>query len=172
MYQRHWRIQDFPEERGGANYQSLLRIYNFAENCMKMKEFGPRGRPWPPLRSATERCCSGLWEVWSPWNRLTVIQQLLVQNWFLYKIQAVWFYWFHKSLRTEIVDVLILNFYKAIVSIPTSAPSTSVQNLELNIFMGYFTWQSYKLSHILRCYGKRIYFCHCEAAVVGNSISH
>ena len=34
---------------GGAN---LLFGQKFAENCMKMKEFGPRGRgprPWRPL---------------------------------------------------------------------------------------------------------------------------
>ena len=40
-----WWIQDFPE--GGANPQSgcanLLFRKFFAENCMKMKEFGPRG---------------------------------------------------------------------------------------------------------------------------------
>ena len=40
-----WRIQDFPE--GSANSQSgcanLLFCNYFAENCMKMKEFGPRG---------------------------------------------------------------------------------------------------------------------------------
>ena len=46
----------FPR-RGGANPQgggaNLLFCPNFPENCMKMKEFGPRGggaRPWrPPL---------------------------------------------------------------------------------------------------------------------------
>ena len=37
-------IQDFPH--GGANSQSVLTYYFefFAENCMKMKEFGPWGR--------------------------------------------------------------------------------------------------------------------------------
>ena len=47
-----WRIQDFPKgvptpKLGILNY--YFAIF-FAENCMKMKEFGPRGRPWcPPL---------------------------------------------------------------------------------------------------------------------------
>ena len=43
QYLNHWRIQDFP---GGC------QIF-FAENCMKMKEFGPPGsmRPWRPLGS-------------------------------------------------------------------------------------------------------------------------
>ena len=36
-----WRIQDFPE--GGAPIPKLgLFCKFFAENCMKMKEFGPR----------------------------------------------------------------------------------------------------------------------------------
>ena len=40
MYQ--WRIQDFPE--GGAPIPKLgLFCKFFAENCMKMKEFGPPG---------------------------------------------------------------------------------------------------------------------------------
>ena len=41
-----WRIQDFPEE-GGANPQgggaNVLFGQKIPENCMKMKEFGPRG---------------------------------------------------------------------------------------------------------------------------------
>ena len=37
-----WRIQDFPE--GGALIPKLgLFCKLFAENCMKMKEFGPKG---------------------------------------------------------------------------------------------------------------------------------
>ena len=46
-----WRIQDFPE--GGPTPKMGLFFQLFAENCMKMKEFGPPGggaRPWrPPL---------------------------------------------------------------------------------------------------------------------------
>ena len=47
-----WRIQDFPQ--GGAPTPKSAIIFQFfAENCMKMKEFGPPGggaRPWrPPL---------------------------------------------------------------------------------------------------------------------------
>ena len=47
-----WRIQDFPQ--GGAPTPKIAIIFHiFAENCMKMKEFGPPGggaRPWrPPL---------------------------------------------------------------------------------------------------------------------------
>ena len=52
-----WRIQDFPKE--GANPQggiaNLLFGQKFPENCIKMKEFEPRGgggRPWRSLRSA------------------------------------------------------------------------------------------------------------------------
>ena len=44
-----WRIQDFPE--GGVPTPENAIIFRFfAENCMKMKEFGPPGgaRPWPP----------------------------------------------------------------------------------------------------------------------------
>ena len=58
-----WRIQDFPEEgrqpqSGGTN---LLFGQKFPENCMKMKEFGPRGGARvpgtpPPLRSANGSC--------------------------------------------------------------------------------------------------------------------
>ena len=51
-----WRIQDFPKK--GANSQSgcanLLFCKFFAENCRKMKEFGPEARvpepPHPPIR--------------------------------------------------------------------------------------------------------------------------
>ena len=56
-YLKQWRIQDFPEEgvptprRGGAN---IWFCQNFPKNCMKLKEFGPRGASLaPPLRSAT-----------------------------------------------------------------------------------------------------------------------
>ena len=47
-----WRIQDFRE--GGANSQSecpyVLFCKFFAENCMKMKDFGPGGTSLvPPL---------------------------------------------------------------------------------------------------------------------------
>ena len=38
-----WRIQDFPQ--GGALPPKIAIIFQiFAKNCMKMKEFGPRGR--------------------------------------------------------------------------------------------------------------------------------
>ena len=37
-----WRIQDFPQ--GGAPTPKSAIIFQFfAENCMKMKEFGPQG---------------------------------------------------------------------------------------------------------------------------------
>ena len=37
-----WRIQDFPQ--GGAPTPKIVIIFQiFAENCMKMKEFGPPG---------------------------------------------------------------------------------------------------------------------------------
>ena len=37
-----WRIQDFPQ--GGAPTPKIATIFQFfAENCMKMKEFGPPG---------------------------------------------------------------------------------------------------------------------------------
>ena len=37
-----WRIQDFPQ--GGAPTPKSVIIFQiFAENCMKMKEFGPLG---------------------------------------------------------------------------------------------------------------------------------
>ena len=37
-----WRIQDFPQ--GGAPIPKIANIFqNFAENCMKMKEFGLPG---------------------------------------------------------------------------------------------------------------------------------
>ena len=42
-----WRIQDFPVGGGSANAQvggaNLLFGQIFPENCMKMKEIGPRG---------------------------------------------------------------------------------------------------------------------------------
>ena len=37
-----WRIQDFPQE-GAPTPKNLLFSWFFAENCMKMKEFGPPG---------------------------------------------------------------------------------------------------------------------------------
>ena len=52
VYLVQWRIQDFPGGGGCANSQKCY--YFFAENCMKMKEFGPPGGASlaPPLRSA------------------------------------------------------------------------------------------------------------------------
>ena len=42
-----WLIQDFP--RGGAPTPKIAIIFQiFAENCMKMKEFGPRGASLAP----------------------------------------------------------------------------------------------------------------------------
>ena len=46
---QQWRIQDFPE---GSVPTSKLGLFCkfFAENCMKMKEFGPQGASLvPPL---------------------------------------------------------------------------------------------------------------------------
>ena len=54
-----WLIVDFP--KSGANFRrgctNLLFCKNFAEKCMKVKEFGPRGMR-APLGSATvyQRC--------------------------------------------------------------------------------------------------------------------
>ena len=51
FHQRQWRIQNFPQ--GGAPTPKITIIFQiFAENCMKMKEFGPpRGHASlvPPL---------------------------------------------------------------------------------------------------------------------------
>ena len=52
-----WRIQDFPQ--GGAPTPKSAIIFQFfAENCMKMKEFGPpgggRASLAPPLGSAND----------------------------------------------------------------------------------------------------------------------
>ena len=54
-----WRIKDFPEEgaptlRGGGGVPTTI-LLKFPINCMKLKEFGPRGGrvPCAPLRSAT-----------------------------------------------------------------------------------------------------------------------
>ena len=56
---RQWRIQEF---HGGDNSQSgcaNLLIYNFfAENCMKMKEFGLRGGRVPGSANA---CTKGMY---------------------------------------------------------------------------------------------------------------
>ena len=45
FYLVQWRIQDFPE--GGAEGAPTLKVdvltYFYAENCTKMKEFGPLG---------------------------------------------------------------------------------------------------------------------------------
>ena len=53
-----WRIQDFPQ--GGAPTPKSAIIFQFfAENCMKMKEFGPLGGarvPGAPLGSANDFC--------------------------------------------------------------------------------------------------------------------
>ena len=46
--QQQWQIQDFPE--GAPTHKVVLFCKFYAENCMKMKEFGPRGRPWRPPR--------------------------------------------------------------------------------------------------------------------------
>ena len=55
MYNQ-WRIQDFPQ--GGAPTPKIAIIFQiFAENCMKMKEFGPQGGRAslaPPLGSAND----------------------------------------------------------------------------------------------------------------------
>ena len=43
-----WRIHDFPE--GGAPTPKILLFCEyFAENCMKMNEFGPPGGPRIPV---------------------------------------------------------------------------------------------------------------------------
>ena len=63
MVYNQWRIQDFPQ--GGAPTPKIAIIFQiFAENCMKMKEFGPQGgaRPWSPLRSANDNARGGRFE--------------------------------------------------------------------------------------------------------------
>ena len=54
MKHDQWLIQDFPQ--GGAPSSKIAIIFKiFAENCMKMKEFGPGGRvPGAPLGSAND----------------------------------------------------------------------------------------------------------------------
>ena len=37
-YDQQWRIQDFPEDGGGASTNDFAK---FSLNCMKLKEFGP-----------------------------------------------------------------------------------------------------------------------------------
>ena len=45
---KQWRIQDFPDE-GGANFwqggKNQLFHKIFTQNCLKMKEIGPKGVP-------------------------------------------------------------------------------------------------------------------------------
>ena len=61
-----WRIQDFPEVgaptfRGAPTYD----LQNFPKNCMKLKEFGPRGGVLSrPPGSATVCSVYFLMEVW------------------------------------------------------------------------------------------------------------
>ena len=54
---KQWRIQDFPQ--GGRQLPKIAIIFHiFAENCMKMKEFGPPGGarvPGVPLGSANAK---------------------------------------------------------------------------------------------------------------------
>ena len=38
-----WRIQDFPQGGGAPTPKIAIIFHIFAENCMKMKEFGPPG---------------------------------------------------------------------------------------------------------------------------------
>ena len=46
LLHKQWRIQDFPQ--GGAPTLKIAIIFQiFAGNCMKMKEFGPRGTHVP-----------------------------------------------------------------------------------------------------------------------------
>ena len=40
--------------RGAPTPKIAIIFQIFAENCMKMKEFGPGGRPWRPLGSAND----------------------------------------------------------------------------------------------------------------------
>ena len=56
MSHQQWQIQDFPQ--GGVPTPKIAIIFQiFAENCMKMKEFGPPGgaHPWHPLTSANDQ---------------------------------------------------------------------------------------------------------------------
>ena len=87
------------------------RWKNFAENCMKMKEFGPRGdaRPWRPLGSATVLDC-------------TLLAPPAGQFWLerfpkdMYKSQGKWGYFqairesFCKRLATGSVEAHFLLF--------------------------------------------------------------
>ena len=73
-----WRIQDFPQ--GGAPTPKIAIIFHiFAENCMKMKEFGPPGGarvPGAPLGSANAVCdkVGVICKVWQPISMNTYIK--------------------------------------------------------------------------------------------------
>ena len=60
-----WRIQDFPEGVGAPTPKvSVLFSKFFAENCTKMKEFGPRGgmhHPWHPFLDPPMTCILKPW---------------------------------------------------------------------------------------------------------------
>ena len=64
-----WQIQDFSEGRRQLAKVGMLTYY-FAENCMKMKEFGPPGSGGaslappldPPLQSINEHIVNGKYE--------------------------------------------------------------------------------------------------------------
>ena len=76
-----WRIQDFPEA-GAQTAKSAIIFHFFAENCMKMKEFGPPSdtslappldppmdslnwmRVWPRLQTSVDVQILCFWENW------------------------------------------------------------------------------------------------------------
>ena len=81
-----WRIQDFPEA-GSPTAKSAIIFHFFAENCMKMKEFGPPGedtslappldppmdslhwmRVWPRLQTSVDVQILCFWENWKSDN--------------------------------------------------------------------------------------------------------
>ena len=59
---KQWRIQDFPQGGGAPTPKIAIIFHIFAENCMKMKEFGPPGGarvPGAPLGSANDKGSQG-----------------------------------------------------------------------------------------------------------------
>ena len=77
-----WRIQDFPQ--GGApTPKSAIIFHFFAENCMKMKEFGPRGGRAslaPPLGSANGSGGSRIFPGGAPTPKSAIIFQFFAEN--------------------------------------------------------------------------------------------
>ena len=71
------RIHDFPDWEGGANLWIWCKNMLFAENCVKMKEFGSRGGvrvPSAPLdRPQSQECLNTITWINLHMNSLTEI---------------------------------------------------------------------------------------------------